>query len=189
MTKVDGMTEILTSSFDDITNIILDELERVGTSPEMINKAKERLRDRKFRNRIIEITKIDNDKVQKATDIKNQIDTLSNDIVSLRYRVNEASKILNKKFFEDNSETSRISNNLRERSVKDQDSLHLFIDDIHKYIVQSGDWSSLRGNNNIEPILKMIDLYRNSFNHIYDMRGGGDGTNKAYKKLGKITAD
>ena len=35
----------------------------------------------------------------------------------------------------------------------------------------------------------MIRLYRNSFDHIYDMNGGGGGSKKAYKKLGEINEE
>jgi len=38
----------------------------------------------------------------------------------------------------------------------------------------------------INPVLEMIGTYRNSFNHIFDMKGGGTGSDNAYRELGKI---
>jgi hypothetical protein len=168
---------------------IIDELQRRGMSPEIIKEAKNVLSNKESKNKILEIIKIDKDKIEKATEIKNRIQSLTTEIVGLRYRINEASKIIGKRLFEDNSETSRISNILGNRTVTDQDQLHLFIDDLHKYIVQSANWDQLFDSPHIHSCLKVIKLYRNSFDHIYDMKGSGQGAEKAYKELGKINTD
>ena len=165
---------------------IINELRDRGMSSEIVEKAKELLSNEESRSRILDVAKIDKEKIEKATEIKNRIDSLTNEIVSLRYRVNEASKIMEKRLFEDNSETARISHQLKERQVTDQDSLHLFIDDLHKYIIQSGKWGDMYKDAHINPVLEMIGTYRNSFNHIFDMKGGGTGSDNAYRELGKI---
>jgi len=174
------------NSTENLIEDMIKELERRGLAPEMLARAKEILSDEESLEKIREATKIDKDKMEKATDIKNKIDSLTNEIVSLRYRVNEASKIMGKRLFKDNSETARISHKLKERQVIDQDTLHLFIDDLHKYLVQSANWDLLYKNERVKPTLQIITLYRNFFDHIYDMKGGGSGSDNAYKNLGKI---
>jgi len=169
-----------------LINILIDELQRRDYSSEVQKDALELLSNEEVKAKIQEIIKIDKEKVERAIVIKNNVDSLTNEIVSYRYRVNEASKIIGKRIFEDNSETARISHNLKERQVTDQDSLHLFIDDLHKYIVQSANWDDLYKKPHIQPSLRLIEAYRNSFDHIYDMKGGGDGSKKAYKELGNI---
>lgn len=168
---------------------LMEELERRGMSSDILDKAKEILSNEESRTKILDAAKIDKPKIEKATEIKSRILTLTNEIVALRYRVNEASKIMGKRLFEDNSETSRISNQLWNRQVIDQDSLHVFIDDLHKYIIQSGNWDNLYKDSHIEPVLKILEVYRNSFDHIYDMKGGGTGSEQAYKKLGEINEE
>ncbi len=174
---------------DSLITEIINELKRRGANSEILEGAEKLLSSKESKKKILDIIKIDKDKIEKATEIKNQIQCLSTEIISLRYRINEASKIMEKRLFEDNSETSRISNLLGDRTVTDQEQLHLFIDDLHKYIIQSAHWSNLYDFPHIRPCLKIIESYRNSFNHIYDMKGGGTGTEKAYKELGKINED
>ena len=172
-----------------LVETLINEMERQGYPPKTLEKAKKLLLDNESKEEIIARTKIDKKKMKKATGIKNRIDTLTNEILMLRYRVNEDSKIMGKRIFEDNSETGRISHELKERSVVNPDTLHLFIDDIHKYIVQSARWDELSKIPEIEPTLRIIGLYRNSFNHIIDMKGGGTGSERAYEDLGKINKE
>jgi hypothetical protein len=131
-------------------------------------------------------SKIDKEKIEKATSIKNQIQALSNEIIMLRYQVNESSKILGKRLFRDNGETTRISNQLLKEQVTDLNSLHIFMDDLHKYLIQSADWGDLYHNESVNGVLRIIENYRNYFDHIYDMKGEGMGGEKAYKDLGEI---
>lgn len=178
-----------TTTGNSLIEAMINELERRGLPPEMLTRAKEILSDDEAKEKIREVAKIDKAKIEKATEIKSKIDSLTNEIVSRRYQVNEESKIIGKKLFEDNSETGRISHELKGRQVTDQDTLHLFIDDLHKYIIQSANWGDLYKNTHISPTLKIIESYRNSFDHIYDLRGGGAGSEKAYKNLGKINEE
>lgn len=168
---------------------LLTELERRYESEDLLARAKKLLSDDEYRKKIIDVAKIDKEKIEKATEIRNRILSLTNEIVALRYRVNEASKIMGKRLFEDNSETSKISNQLWDRQVTDQDSMHLFVDDLHKYLIQSGNWGDLYTNNHVKPTLEILEVYRNNFDHIYDMKGGGPGSEKAYKRLGEINEE
>ena len=177
------------NSFDVSVNSLISELERRGASPEILEGAKKLLSNEESKKIILEVSKIDKAKIEKATDIRNKIQSLATEIAGLRYWINEASKIMGKRLFEDNSETARISNLLGNRTVTDQEQLHLFIDDLHKYIIQSAHWNDLYNSPHISPCLKIIQFYRNSFDHIYDMKGRGHGTEKAYKELGKINED
>jgi hypothetical protein len=174
---------------DPIIVALIEELRRRGLPTNMLAKAEEMLSEDESRDRILEATRIDRDKIKEATIIRNEIDLLTNEIISLRYRVNEASKIIGKRIFQDNTETGRISHELKNRQVIDQDSLHLFIDDLHKYLIQSATWGLLYKNEHVNPTLKIIESYRNSFNHIYDMKSGGSGSESAYKRLGEINED
>lgn len=151
--------------------------------------AKELLSDEESRSKIQNSIRIDKDKIEKATEIRNRIDNLTNEIVSLRFRVSEASKIMGKSLFFDNTETAKISHQLKERQVTDQDSLHLFIDDLHKYFIQSAEWGDMHRNPHVSTCLNIIASYRNSFNHIIDMKGGGRGTESAYKELRTINEE
>ena len=180
---------ISTITDEDILREMVKELERTGASPEILKDAKMLLSNSESKNRVLNVIKIDKNKMEKATEIRNKIQGCSMEIVSLRYQINEASKIMGKKIFEDNSETSRISNVLGGRTVTDQEQLHLFFDDLHKYIIQSAHWSLLCDTSHVNPCLKIIQTYRNNFDHIYDMKGEGAGTEKAYKELGKINED
>jgi len=175
-----------TTDIISLTEILIKELKKRGVSSKEITKAKQILDDEESRIEILEKAKIDKEKIEKATDIKNQIQSLSNEIVMFRYYINESSKILGKRLFEDNSETSRISIQLPKKQVIDIDSLHIFIDDLHKYLIQSANWGDLYNNGIINPVLKIIERYRNHFNHIFDMKGKGTGGKNAYKELGKI---
>lgn len=168
---------------------LLTELERRYESGDLLVRAKELLSDDEYQKKILDAAKIDKEKIEKATEIRNRISSLTTEIVALRYRVNEASKIMGKRLFEDNSETSRISNQLWDKQVTDQDSLHLFVDDLHKYLIQSGNWGDLYKNNHVKPTLEILGVYRNNFDHIYDMIGGGPGSEKAYKRLGEINGE
>lgn len=159
-----------------LTDALIKELERRGYSSKKVTKAKKILEDKESRKEIFEIAKIDKEKIEKATSIKNQIQTISNEIVILRYHINESSKILGKKLFEHNDEISKISTTLPKRQVTDYDSLHIFIDDLHKYTIQSAKWDILYKNEFIKPVLKMIEKYRNYFDHIPDMKDSGKGT-------------
>ena len=160
--------------------LLIESLEKHGIAPEdakrLINENKEKLK---------EITSIDDEKIKEASKIRKDIENLTLDIISLRYRVNENSKILSgENSFENNNETSRIGHKLRDRQVKDDDTFHLFIDDLHKYIVQSGKLDNLQKQHPIiKETIELISIYRNYYDHIYDMKNQGNGTKKAYKKL------
>ena len=174
-------------SVGNLLDRMLEELRRRGADQSVLDAAAEVLSDKESRQRILDAARIDKNKIEKATEIKNQIQALTNELVALRYRVNEASKILGKRLFEDNTETARIGTRLGRRFVTDRDELHLFIDDLHKYIIQSANWDALYKSPHINPCLETIESYRNSFNHIYDMKGEGSGSERAYKGLGRIT--
>jgi len=165
---------------------IIEEMKSRGIPTETIQKAQEILENPESRKRILDKVQIDKDKIEKATEIKNKIQALANSVVALRYSVNEASKILGKRLFEDNTETARIANQLVAKVVIDQESLHIFIDDLHKYIIQAAYWNTLNERDNINSVLRIIEIYRNSFDHIYDMKGKGTGSEAAYKELGLI---
>lgn len=173
------------SNPDALIQIMIGELERRGFPENSLEEAKKILADEESRKKILREIEAQNLE-RKARQIKNEIDSLTNDIVMLRYRINEASKIMGKRVFEDNGETARISHALKKREVIDQDSLHLFIDDVHKYIVQSASWNGIYEKPEVKETLEIISQYRNSFDHVYDMKGSGNGSDKAYKKLGDI---
>ena len=178
-------------SGDSLIEGILFELKRRGASSDIIDRTKKLLSNEESKNKILEVTRIDKLKIEKATELKKRMQNLATEIIGLRYNVNEASKIMSKRLFEDNTETSRISNKLTRRTVTNQDELHLFIDDLHKYIVQSGNWNKYKlfDSPQIKPCLRIIISYRNSFDHIYDMKESGKGTDKVYNELGKINLD
>jgi hypothetical protein len=166
---------------------LLSEMHRLHMDSELINQAKGLLANNENREEIFNEMEIDQGKLVRATNIKIQIDTLTTQINSLRYRICQASKMMGKKLFSDNTETLRISNQLGKRWVIDEDQLHLFIDDLSKFIYQSAKWGPLYNLPQINPTLKMIESYRNNFDHIFDMHGGGNGAEKAFTDLGKIT--
>ena len=174
---------------DALINGVFSELERQGITPEQLKEMKNLLADEEARRRLEDALRIDDKKMDRATKIINNIQILSTEIVILRLRINENSKIMEKRLFHDNTETSLIGNYLGNRRVTDHDSLHLFIDDLHKYLIQSAEWDDLYDHHTIGPVLNIINRYRQSFDHIYDMKGGGGGTQKAYKEMGEINEE
>ena len=60
---------------ESVIEAMINELERRGLEPEAIAKAKKILSDKSSKSRILEFAKIDKEIIEKATEIKNKIDT------------------------------------------------------------------------------------------------------------------
>lgn len=174
---------------DSLFSEIFNEMQRRGIPEKDLERARSIMSDGEAKARIIESARIDRDKIEEATKRTNEIQVLSTRIIVLRYEANEAFKIMGRRLFQDNNETTRIANQLRDRYADGQDSLHLFIDDIHKLFIQSAEWGDLFNNKHVGPVIRIIGSYRNSFDHIVDMKGSGSGTDKAYQDRADINED
>ena len=174
---------------DTLISNIFEELKRMGFDDDKLLEAKDLVSKDEIKQKIIEEAKIDKEKMNMALEIVNEIKILSNEIILLRYQIGEDSKIIGKKLFNDNSETSRIAANLPNHYVTDQNKFHIFIDDLHKYVIQSAIWKELYKKSPVKNCLDIIDRYRQSFDHIFDMKGEGKGTNKAYEDLRMINIE
>lgn len=166
------------------TDLLIEELIRRGASDELITQAKEILANNESRARI-ENAMNTSARSEKIKDLPSEINKLTERITDLRYHINQSSKTLGYNLFSDNSETVRISHSIG-KPVTNFSDLHIFVDDIHKFIIQSANWGKLYSHEKINPCLEIINLYRNNFDHIFDMRGKGDGADKMYKRLGEI---
>jgi hypothetical protein len=147
------------------------------------------LNDSKIRNEILESSNIDEDVIEKATDKTKKIQSLTTEVISLRLRIGKNSKLCGKRLFEDNTDTSLIGTQLSSRFVTDEDSLILFLNDIHKFVYQSANWKELYHHEEIKPVLNMIECFRNSHMHIIDMKGNGKGSDNGFKKIAKYNID
>lgn len=172
-----------------LTSLILEELRRRELPHNLIAEAEQLLMDETTAREIFAKATAGKIEIEKATDTVSKIDALVIELISLRYRINEASKIMGKRIFEDNSETSRISHALKENCVTDEKLLRDFVFDIHKFIIESATWGELYKSPHVQPIIKIIETYRNSYAHIIDMKGSGSGASQAYATLGDINEE
>lgn len=178
---------VLTNVLPDILSGMLSEMRRQGYNEETIKEAEKLLQGGESRDLIIKRT-LDKSNVDVALERYNEIQNISTEIILLRHRIGESSKIIGHRLFDDNSETTRIATNLPRHQVTNDNQLHIFIDDLHKYLIQSGHWKDLEllDKPSIKKCLNIINRYRQSFDHIFDMKGEGKGTEQAYKELGDI---
>jgi len=180
----------MTGNYPDIsTDDLINELIRREISQKDIEKAKRILSNEQIKNNLLNEIEINDYYIEEATIKTKKIQTLSTEIISLRLRINRNSKVCGKCLFKDNTDTTLIGTNLSKRFVVDDDSLLLFINDIHKLLIQSADWGNLYYDSLILPVLEMINTYRNYFMHIIDMKGNGNGSKKYYRDIASINSE
>ncbi|MCK5291224.1 MAG: hypothetical protein KAR39_04300 [Thermoplasmata archaeon] len=169
---------------DVFVKLVSEELRRHGVSDDSIGKAVDRLRDPVLREEFIKSA------LKEAPDTYAQIAGLSAEVAILRDKCNVAARLCGEEpIFHSSSETNRISVELTRHAVVDEHSLQLFVNMLYKYLVESADYGQLRERSEIKSAIEKINIYRQSFAHIFDLKGGGEGTKRAYKDLAKANEE